>query len=293
MSSVQQGILAPVPALARYLTFSLHSPGAAHRALADMNGLGHGADRVIGLGLSLLLALDVTLDGMREFPGQSAPGIDIPATPAALWCWLRGDDRGRLLHDSRALASALAPAFQLRECIDGFRYGSGLDLTGYEDGTENPQGEAAREAAIVSDAGRHVDGSSFVAVQRWLHDLDVFASTSQQQQDHVIGRRRSDNEELDDAPESAHVKRTAQEDFDPPAFLLRRSMPWAEGTAVGLVFVAFGRSFDAFETLLRHMSGADDGITDALFTFTRPQSGAYFWCPPAAGEGLDLGLLGI
>ena len=36
------------------------------------------------------------------------------------------------------------------------------------------------------------------------------------------------------------------------------------------------------------MVGEDDGITDALFKFTRPVSGAYFWCPPVRGGRLDL-----
>lgn len=36
-----------------------------------------------------------------------------------------------------------------------------------------------------------------------------------QERDHIIGRRLSDNEELEDAPESAHVKRTAQEASPP------------------------------------------------------------------------------
>ena len=39
-----------------------------------------------------------------------------------------------------------------------------------------------------------------------------------------------------------------------------------EGNEGGLVFVAFGHSFDAFEAQLRRMSGAEDGITDALST---------------------------
>lgn len=293
MSKPQPGILAPVPSLARYLTFSLISAGAARQALAAMNGLGGGDTRVIGLGQSLLLALDVALEEMREFPTHSAAAIEVPATPAALWCWLRGSDRGSLLHEGRALAAALAPAFQLRDCIDAFKYDSGRDLTGYEDGTENPEEDAALEAAIVSGRGEQFNGSSFVAVQRWVHDLDKFASRSTQQQDHIIGRRRSDNEEMDDAPVSAHVKRTAQESFEPPAFVVRRSMPWANETEAGLVFVAFGNSFNAFEALLNRMTGGEDGITDALFTFTHPVSGGYFWCPPAAGDGLDLGLLGM
>ena len=56
----------------------------------------------------------------------------------------------------------------------------------------------------------------------------------------MIGRRRADNEELADAPQSAHVKRTAQESFTPEAWLLRRSLPWAGPAGEGLMFVAFG-----------------------------------------------------
>src|SRR5438094_292453 len=50
---------------------------------------------------------------------------------------------------------------------------------------------------------------------------------------------------------------------------------WAEGTRGGLNFVAFGKSFDAFEAQLKRMVGAEDGITDALFKFTSAISGSY------------------
>ncbi len=116
---------------------------------------------------------------------------------------------------------------------------------------------------------------------------------SQTDQDHVVGRRHSDNEEIEEVPLSAHVKRTAQESFEPEAFVVRRSMPWANEIEAGLVFVAFGRSFDAFEALLKRMVGAEDGISDALFRFTHPTSGSYFWCPPVIEGRLDLGALGL
>ncbi len=70
-------------------------------------------------------------------------------------------------------------------------------------------------------------------------------------------------------------------------------MPWTDDLHAGLIFVAFGASFDAFEALLRRMVGAEDGIADALFTFTRPMSGAYFWCPGMHDGRLDLRLLGM
>jgi len=115
----------------------------------------------------------------------------------------------------------------------------------------------------------------------------------QAERDNTIGRRISDNEEIDEAPESAHVKRTAQESFEPEAFVLRRSMPWADEKQAGLVFVAFGHAFDAFEAQMRRMIGDDDGIVDALFNFTHPVSGSYFWCPPVSGGGLDLSAPGL
>ena len=39
------------------------------------------------------------------------------------------------------------------------------------------------------------------------------------------------------------------------------------------------------------MMGLDDGITDALFTFSRPVRGGYYWCPPITGDRLDLRFL--
>lgn len=295
MSAPQSGILAPIPRLARHLFFALE-PGTSPAAVrAALKALGRGADgeaSVVGLGGTLVAALGAAIEGLHGFPAWESTGIAIPSTPAALWCWLRGDDRGELLHRTRALEQALAPALRLESTLDAFQYGRSRDLTGYEDGTENPVGEAALAAALVSGQGAGRDGASFVAVQQWRHDLDRFAAMSGEQQDLTFGRRKADNEEIDAAPESAHVKRTAQESFDPEAFVLRRSMPWADANAAGLVFVAFGHSLAAFEAQLRRMVGAEDGLHDALFSFTRPITGAYFWCPPFHEGRLDLRVLG-
>lgn len=70
-------------------------------------------------------------------------------------------------------------------------------------------------------------------------------------------------------------------------------MPWAQGRQAGLMFVAFGQSFDAFEVQMRRMAGQQDGITDALFRISKPVSGAFFWCPPLREARLDLRLVGL
>lgn len=287
MNEPQPGILLPLPTNARYLSFDLVDPARARSCLSALRELADGENTVVGFGLALTAALDADIHGLKRFPLITAPGLSIDSAPEAVWIWLRGDDRGELLHRSRRITQALSPAFELKDICDAFKHDNGRDLSGYEDGTENPVEEEAFTAAIVGGASA-LAGSSFVAVQRWVHRFDRFEAMSSNEQDNTVGRRRADNEELDDAPESAHVKRTAQESFTPEAFVVRRSMPWADGNEGGLMFVAFGHSFSAFEAQLNRMVGNEDGIVDALFKFTQPVSGAYFWCPPMKDGKLDL-----
>jgi len=298
----QPGILDGIPRVARYVLFTMAGEQQTVQAIKDAlqraSPLVNGEDVVIGIGPTLVKALGGEIPGLHEFPDFSGQ-VRVPATPGQLWCWVRGDDLGELLHVTRRLQKSLAPVFNLRHVIDAFRHrhdetsGLARDLTGFEDGTENPKGEDALQAAFVHGQGEGLDGASFVAVQQWVHDFDAFEALSEQEQDHAIGRRLSDNEEIEDAPASAHVKRTAQEDFDPPAFVLRRSMPWLASTQAGLMFVAFGRSLDAFEAQMRRMVGLDDGIVDGVFRLSKPVSGAYYWCPPMRSGQLDLRRLGF
>jgi putative iron-dependent peroxidase len=287
----QAGILAPVPRAARYLAFSVTKPRHVRDALSSLASIADGDEVVVGIGARLAGQLGVTMPGLRPFPLLRGAKVNVPATPMALWCWLRGDDSGMVLHRSRAVEASVADAFKVGSVVDGFRHREGRDLTGYVDGTENPKGAKAQHAALVSGKGPGLDGSSFVAVQQWLHNFPAFEAMSTRDQDNAIGRRRRDNVELDNAPDSAHVKRTAQESFDPEAFVVRRSMPWMDGPRAGLMFKAFGASFDAFEAQLRRMVGLDDGVIDAMFRFTRPLTGAYYWCPPVKRSKLDLSRL--
>lgn len=289
----QPGILEPIPAQGRYLTCQLRVGADPRAVLRQLAGQSDGQLTIVGLGASLVRELDASIPGLKSFRGIDGARVKLPATPADLFIWLRGTDRGDLLIRSRQLEALMAPAFDVQDITDAFIHDNGRDLTGYEDGTENPQGAEAEATALLPESAGLLAGSSFVAVQRWRHHMSRFDAMSRQQQDHAIGRERDSNEELDDAPESSHVKRTAQENFDPEAFVLRRSMPWAEGNQGGLVFAAFGCSFDAFEAQLRRMSGAEDGIVDALFGFTEPETGAYFWCPPVANGGIDLRAIGL
>ncbi len=252
MKNAQPGILAPIPRHARYLTFGLKQGARPQAALRALAAIADGESCVVGLGAVLLFALQKRIEGLRPFPHHKGEGVDVPSTPAALWCWLRGEDRGDIVLRARAIEKILAP-----------------------------------------DKRAGIGGASFAAVQQWVHDFEKFAAMPRKQQDDTIGRRKTDNKEIGNAPPSAHVKRTTQESFSPEAFVLRRSMPWADATRAGLVFVAFGKSLDAFEAQLKRMAGAEDGTTDALFTFTRPVTGVFLWCPPVRKGRIDLRAIGL
>ena len=103
MHHIQPGILSEDTLLARYLMFAL-KPGSD--PAASLRALGSGIDgerTVVGLGQPLLMSLGTRINGMKTFPVHAGPGLSVPATPAALWLWLRGEDRGELLHRSREL----------------------------------------------------------------------------------------------------------------------------------------------------------------------------------------------
>lgn len=288
MTTSQTGVLAPLPAAGRFLSLDLALGAAAAEARAALASLDVDEGLVLGLGAPLA----PELPGLRAFPAMTGPAVAFPSTQGAAWAFLRGDDPGALLLRARELVARLDGRLVVREDVSTFRYAEGRDLTGYEDGTENPRGEAAARAALVAGEGEGRDGGSFVAAQRWVHDLRRFEGLTPEARDNVVGRSRRTNEELADAPLSAHVRRAAQEGFEPAAFMLRRSMPFGDLGAHGLYFVAFGASLDAFERVLARMSGRDDGVADALLGFSRATSGGYYWCPPLRDGRLDLRALG-
>jgi putative iron-dependent peroxidase len=288
VNDAQPAILKAPPPAGRFLTLGLVSDAAARDVAARLAALELDARTIVGVGAPLARALGRDLPGLRPFPDLSGPGGRFPSTQGAVWLSLGGTDPGELLHRARRLVAALGPGARVDEDVASFVYAEGRDLSGFEDGTENPKDARAVEVAFGTGAG-----ATFVATQKWIHDLTSFERLSQQARNHVIGRDLETNEELADAPATAHVKRTAQESYDPPAFILRRSMPWGDVREHGLYFVAYGASLDPFERIARRMLGLEDGQPDALLTMSRPVTGGYFWCAPTRGARLDLSALGV
>jgi putative iron-dependent peroxidase len=129
-------------------------------------------------------------------------------------------------------------------------------------------------------------------LQQWQHDFNWLNSNSQASKEACIGRSMDDSHQLDNLPDSAHVKKSAKENFTPEADLLRRSMPWSDDNLNGgLMFSCFANSFRSFNLQMASMLGVDDGIRDGVFNFSKVLNTNYLWCPPIVNGCLDLSLL--
>lgn len=166
-----------------------------------------------------------------------------------------------------------------------FRNFDGRDLTGFIDGTENPQfpDDRAETALLSADAGVFADGS-FVFAQRFAHDLEKWKKLKVDAQEQVIGRTKLESIELDDAvkPPNAHVTRAIVEDEDGEELaILRHSLPYGDGRGEqGLFFIAYTNNLSIIDNMLLQMFGnSGDGIHDRLLHFVSAKDGAYYFAP--------------
>ena len=169
-----------------------------------------------------------------------------------------------------------------------FRQFDGRDLTGFIDGTENPQfpDDRAETALLPEDADEFADGS-FIFAQRYAHNLEKWKKLKVDAQEQVIGRTKLESIELDDdvQPNNSHVSRTVVEDGDGEEMaILRHSLPYGDGKGdQGLFFIAYTNDLSIIDSMLLRMFGTSgDGIHDRLLHFVTPKDGAYYFAPSEA-----------
>ena len=166
-----------------------------------------------------------------------------------------------------------------------FRYLDGRDLTGFIDGTENPQfpDDRAETALLGEDSGIFEDGS-FIFAQRYVHELEKWKRLKVDAQENVIGRSKLESIEMDDEhkPENAHIARVVIEDNEGEELeILRHSLPYGDGQGQqGLFFIAYTKDLTRIDRMLVNMFGTQGvGIHDRLLHFVTPIDGAYFFAP--------------
>lgn len=172
-----------------------------------------------------------------------------------------------------------------------FRYLDGRDLTGFIDGTENPQfpDDRAETALLGDDAGIFATGA-FVFAQRYVHDLAKWKKLKVDAQENVIGRSKLESIEMADEvkPKNAHIARVViEDDAGEEQEILRHSLPYGDGQGEqGLFFIAYTNDLAIIDQMLQHMFGTTgDGIHDRLLHFVTAVDGAYYFAP--SSELLD------
>lgn len=202
-----------------------------------------------------------------------------PGTQGDVLFWLHGEQHDLNLQCALAIGQAMAGIAALELEQHGFTYLDSRDLTGFIDGTGNPRGHEAREAALIPD-GSTGAGGSFVLTQQWVHDLERFAALPAAEQEAVFGRTRTDSVAIADAPASAHVKRVEIDVDGKELKIYRRSVPWGGLRQHGLYFLAFSREIMVFAMQLDRMFGrSEDGLSDRITEFSTPVSGSYWYAP--------------
>jgi putative iron-dependent peroxidase len=181
---------------------------------------------------------------------------------------------------AQAALAAFGDTLRIAEETHGFRWTEDRDLSGFVDGTENPQGEKRQQVAIIA-AGANA-GGSYVFSQRWQHNLKMFNRLAVDKQEQIMGRTKVSNEELegDARPATSHVARVDLKENGAGLKILRQSLPYgtASGTN-GLFFLAYCHTLHNIEQQLLSMFGETDGKFDAMLRFTKPVSGSYFYAP--------------
>ena len=220
---------------------------------------------------------------LRSFPALENGVRVAPATPQDLLFIVRADQHDACFELAQSIREQISPAADLVEEIHGFRYKDMRDMTGFVDGTENPQGEDRLEVALVGDEDPTFAGGSYLHLQRYEHDLDAWSRLPVKEQEDAYGRTKVDNIEYPSEQKSphAHTKRTSLKRSDGSSMeILRQSMPYGDTARKGLMFVSCCRTPEHFELMLKSMvEGDEEGRADRILEFTRAVTGAAFFAP--------------
>ena len=299
-SPLPQPVVAPMTSAAIFLTLAI-APGdlagaAARGFCPDLSGLVRSVSaRDPAAGLTCVLGIS-TVGWDRMFPGGPRPAELHPfrefkaddrhamATPGDLMFHIRANRMDLCYELTALIVHRLGEAAVTVDEVHGFRYFDDRDLIGFVDGTENPQGQRARDAALIGAEDPDFTGGSYVITQRYVHRMAAWAALPTDQQEQIIGRTKADDVELADTvrPTRAHNVLTVIMENGQPQPILRANMPYGRPGAgdVGTYFIGYCRTPRITELMIEAMFiGRPPGNYDRLLDFSRPVTGGLFFCP--------------
>jgi putative iron-dependent peroxidase len=296
-----QPVLAPLTRAAIFLVVTIKPERESFAAIrsfcGDLAGLIRAVEfRDIDAGLTCIAAFgsDVwdrlfgdprpaELHPFREFRSGGRHAV---ATPGDVLFHIRAQRMDICFEMATQIMERLGKAVSIADEVQGFRYFEDRDLIGFVDGTENPRGTVALEAALVCEEDPRFAGGSYVIVQKYLHDMKGWNALSTEAQEHIIGRKKLSDIELDDAvkPTSAHSALTVIVEGGKEIKILRDNMPFGQPGRgeFGTYFIGYSRSPRVTELMLENMFvGRPPGNYDRLLDFSLAVTGGLFFAPSA------------
>jgi putative iron-dependent peroxidase len=298
---VPQPVLAPLTSAAIFLVVCIkpdpESYAAVRSLCADLSGIFRAVDfRRIEAGLSCVAgfgsdAWDKLFQKPR--PAELHPfreirsgGRHAVSTPADVLFHIRAKRMDMCFELATQIMDRIGGAVCAVDETHGFRYFEDRDLLGFVDGTENPRGGAALNAALVAGEDAPFAGGSYVIIQKYLHDMSRWNALSTEEQERIIGRKKLSDIELSDAekPAFAHNALTTIVENGKEIQILRDNMPFGSPGhgEFGTYFIGYSRTPRITETMLQNMFvGNPPGNYDRLLDFSRAVTGSLFFAPSA------------
>ncbi|GHE39100.1 iron uptake transporter deferrochelatase/peroxidase subunit [Streptomyces lavendulocolor] len=260
-------------------------------------------------------------EALEPLPDFTSDALDPKRSNGDLWVQIGADDALVAFHALRAVQKAAGDAARVRWQMNGFNRTPGAtkqpmtarNLMGQMDGTNNPQptDEDFDQRIFVPADGdpAWMAHGSYAVVRRIRMLLDSWERLSLDEQEKVIGRRKSDGAPLSGGTETtpvdldktdaagnaliaadAHVRTSAPE-TNGGAAMLRRPFSFHDGIDedgipdAGLLFIAW--QADPLKGFVPVQRKLDRG--DALSAFIRHEASALFAVPGGAAKGEYVG----
>jgi len=209
-----------------------------------------------------------------------------PSTPGDLLFHIRAERMDLCFELAMQIMTRLGGVVTPADEVHGFRYFEARDLLGFVDGTENPRGRAAEDAALIGAEDAAFAGGSYCMVQKYLHDLAGWNALPTETQERIIGRTKLSDIELDDAVKPAYAHNAlAKVVVDGKEIkIIRDNMPFGRAAEkeFGTYFIGYARSPRTIEQMLDNMFiGQPPGNYDRLLDFSVAKTGNLFFVPSA------------
>ncbi len=224
--------------------------------------------------------------GLHPFREIHSSGRHAVSTPGDVLFHIRASRMDLCFELATQIMKRLDGAVTVADEVHGFRYFDDRDIIGFVDGTENPVGAAAVDAAIIGSEEPDFAGGSYVIVQKYLHDMAAWNALTAEQQENIIGRTKLDDIEFEDAvkPTSAHNALTTITENGEEVKILRDNMPFGSVGAgeYGTYFIGYARTPARTELMLQNMFvGRPPGNYDRLLDVSQAVTGNLFFVPSA------------